>query len=95
MIRTVRVLLLVLCKLCLGSFYLNFGDSIQVLLDQWLHIITPSFFSLSLLCVLIAIVCDIAFVLPGCVCQNVLRNPLASTSTMGIYHGATFCAPLQ
>lgn len=41
-----------------------------------------------------AIVVGIALALSGCVMQNVLRNPLASASTLGVSQGASFGAAL-
>ncbi|ACL18411.1 iron complex transport system permease protein [Desulfitobacterium sp. LBE] len=44
--------------------------------------------------ILTAIVVGGALALAGCVMQSVLRNPLASSSTLGISHGAAFGAAI-
>ena len=44
--------------------------------------------------VLTAVVAGVALALAGCAYQSVLRNPLASASTLGISQGAAFGASL-
>ena len=88
------VLLLALGSICLGSSSLSIGDTILALLGQGDSYNTTVVFNLRLPRVLTAVIGGFALALAGCAFQSVLRNPLASASTLGISQAAAFGAAL-
>ena len=89
-------LLAVLVLVCLttGSSGLSLGQVLATVLgrgtDQWEAIL----FRVRMPRVAAAAVVGAALALSGCVMQNVLHNPLASASTLGVSQGAAFGAAL-
>lgn len=90
----VILVLLVLFSLTTGSSGLSLGQVLATFggqgTDQWETIV----FRVRLPRVVTASVVGAALALSGCVMQNVLHNPLASASTLGVSQGAAFGAAL-
>ncbi|MDN5364069.1 MAG: iron complex transport system permease protein [Eubacteriales bacterium] len=100
--RKVAVIILLVVLSCFLAVYaINAGSaglsSREVLLtllgkgeERWRMIV----WNIRLPRVLAALVAGMALSLAGCVMQNILRNPLASSFTLGISQGAAFGAAL-
>ncbi|ETI96880.1 MAG: Transport system permease protein [Intestinibacter bartlettii DORA_8_9] len=75
-----------------GSSQLNMLDTAMALLGQGSTKINTIIFKIRLPRVAMAIVAGIGLAISGCVMQSILKNPLASASTLGISQGASFGA---
>ena len=88
----VILVLLARVSLTTGSSGMSLGQVLSTFLgrgtDQWEAIV----FRVRLPRVVTASVVGAALALSGCVMQNVLHNPLASASTLGVSQGAAFGA---
>lgn len=82
----------VILSLCSGSTSITLVDLWRALLGEEDPTIQTIIFSIRLPRISAAVVTGVALSLAGCVMQNVLRNPLASSSTLGVSQGAAFGA---
>lgn len=83
---------LVLVSLTTGSSALTAGDLLEALLGRGTDQTRAILFRVRLPRTAAAAVVGAALALSGCVMQCVLRNPLASASTLGVSQGAAFGA---
>ncbi len=83
-----------LLSLSVGSFSLGPADIVAGLFGQADEQVNRVVQGMRLPRMLTAIVAGIALALAGCAYQAVLRNPLASASTLGIAQGAAFGASI-
>ena len=83
---------LVLVSLTTGSSALTAGDLLEALLGRGTDQTRAILFRVRLPRTAAAAVVGAALALSGCVMQCVLRNPLASASTLGVAQGAAFGA---
>lgn len=83
---------LVLISLTTGSSALTAGDLLEALLGRGTDQTRAILFRVRLPRTAAAAVVGAALALSGCVMQCVLRNPLASASTLGVSQGAAFGA---
>ena len=79
-------------SLSAGSANLGVGDILRTLLGGGDRQENAIIWNVRMPRVATAIVVGMALSLSGCVMQNVLRNPLASASTLGVSQGASFGA---
>lgn len=88
------VLLFAACILSLsaGSANLRVGDIIRTLFGGGTRQQKAIIWNVRMPRVATATVVGIVLALSGCIMQNVLRNPLASASTLGVSQGASFGA---
>ncbi len=93
-ILIVIVACLVVASIMTGSADLSLADVLLALVGQGdpYHVIVV--WNLRMPRILTAIVDGVALALAGCAYQSVLRNPLASASTLGISAGAAFGASI-
>lgn len=83
---------LVLVSLTTGSSALTAGDLLEALLGRGTDQTRAILFRVRLPRTAAAVLVGAALALSGCVMQCVLRNPLASASTLGVSQGAAFGA---
>lgn len=81
-----------LASLMAGSSGLNIKEILLALIGQGTKRTSTIIWNVRMPRIATAIVVGIALSLCGCVMQNVLRNPLASASTLGVSQGASFGA---
>lgn len=88
------VVLLAACVLSLsaGSANLRIADILRTLFGGGNRQENAIIWNVRMPRVATAVVVGMALALSGCVMQNVLRNPLASASTLGVSQGASFGA---
>ena len=88
------LLLLTACVLSLsaGSANLDFVDILRTLFGGGNRQENAIIWNVRMPRVATGIVVGMALALSGCIMQNVLRNPLASASTLGVSQGASFGA---
>lgn len=79
-------------SLSAGSASLSLGDILRTLFGGGNRQENAIIWNVRMPRVATATVVGIALALSGCVMQNVLRNPLASASTLGVSQGASFGA---
>ena len=79
-------------SLSAGSANLTMGDILRTLFGGGNRQETAIVWNVRMPRVATAMVVGLALSLSGCVMQNVLRNPLASASTLGVSQGASFGA---
>ena len=91
-VLALRVGALVLVSLTTGSSALTAGDLLEALLGRGTDQTRAILFRVRLPRTAAAAVVGAAVALSGCVMQCVLRNPLASASTLGVSQGAAFGA---
>ena len=75
-----------------GSSGLSVGDVLRTLMGSGDKKMNTIVFNLRLPRVVTAIVAGLGLAVVGCVMQSILRNPLASSSTLGVSQGAAFGA---
>ena len=90
----VILLVLVFVSIMLGTASLSPRDVLAALFGQGDEHALIVVWNLRMPRILTAIVGGIALALAGCAFQSVLRNPLASASTLGISQGAAFGASI-
>jgi len=88
------LLLLVLLSLMAGSAGLSMGEILSALLGQGSKQAHTIVWNLRMPRIAAAIAVGMALALSGCIMQSVLRNPLASASTLGVSQGASFGAAI-
>ena len=88
------VLLLAVCvfSLSAGSANLSVADILRTMCGGGNRQENAIIWNVRMPRVATAVVVGMALALSGCVMQNVLRNPLASASTLGVSQGASFGA---
>ena len=82
----------VVLSLSAGSADLGVGDILRTLFGNGSRQENAIIWNVRMPRVATALVVGMALALSGCVMQNVLRNPLASASTLGVSQGASFGA---
>lgn len=87
--------ILSVCSLMAGSSDLSLGQVLAALFGGGDEYATAVVWKIRMPRVLIALVGGVALALAGCTFQGVLRNPLASASTLGIAQGAAFGAAIS
>ena len=88
------VVLAVLVTLTTGSAGLSLAELAETLAGGGTAQSRAIVFHVRLPRAAVAVVVGAALALAGCVMQNILRNPLASASTLGVSQGAAFGAAL-
>lgn len=87
-------ILMATISICVGSYSTSWSNSLMSIIGfgdaQERNII----FTIRAPRILMAVVAGSGLAVVGCIFQNVLRNPLASSSTLGISQGASFGASL-
>jgi len=83
-----------LLSLSIGSARLPLAELFRVLTGGGADASRTILFHVRIPRILTAVSVGVALAMAGCVMQNVLRNPLASASTLGISQGASFGAAL-
>ena len=86
------LLLSAVLSLSAGSADLGVGDILRILVGNGNRQENAIIWNVRMPRVATALVVGMALALSGCVMQNVLRNPLASASTLGVSQGASFGA---
>ena len=86
------LLLSAVLSLSAGSAGLGVGDILRILVGNGNRQENAIIWNVRMPRVATALVVGMALALSGCVMQNVLRNPLASASTLGVSQGASFGA---
>ncbi len=81
-----------LIGITVGSAGLGINDVLKVLIGRGTALNRTVVFSLRMTRVLTSILAGIGLAITGCVMQSILRNPLASASTLGVSQGAAFGA---
>ncbi len=88
----VAMLVIALVAITSGSSGLTLGEVINTILGNGNAKTRVVVFNLRLPRIVTAIVAGIGLAVVGCVMQSILRNPLASSSTLGVSQGAAFGA---
>lgn len=90
------LLMFVLMLICVnaGAATLNPFEVLRTLLGQGDERVATVIWRIRMPRVIAAVVAGAGLSIAGCVMQNTLKNPLASPSTLGISHAATFGANL-
>jgi len=88
----IAVLVIALVAIASGSSGLTLGEVINTILGNGTAKTKVVVFNLRLPRIVTAIVAGIGLAVVGCVMQSILRNPLASSSTLGVSQGAAFGA---
>ena len=91
-IMIIAVLVIALVAIASGSSGLTLGEVINTILGNGTAKTKVVVFNLRLPRIVTAIVAGIGLAVVGCVMQSILRNPLASSSTLGVSQGAAFGA---
>lgn len=81
-----------LASLSTGSAGLSLSEIVQGVVGLGSEEIRTIIWNVRMPRIAAAIIVGIALAISGCVMQNVLRNPLASASTLGVSQGASFGA---
>lgn len=81
-----------LVAILVGSAGLSVKDVILTLVGKGTEDCNTVIFGLRLPRVIVSIVAGIGLAITGCAMQSILRNPLASASTIGVSQGAAFGA---
>lgn len=88
------VVVIAVLSMTMGSLEISVIDVVRAVFGQGDARTVAAVQNIRLPRVLTAIVAGVALALAGCSYQSVLRNPLASASTLGISQGAAFGASL-
>ncbi len=91
-IMIIVMLVIALVAIASGSSGLTLGEVINTILGNGTAKTKVVVFNLRLPRIVTAIVAGIGLAVVGCVMQSILRNPLASSSTLGVSQGAAFGA---
>lgn len=81
-----------LISLMAGSAGLGFGEVLLTLAGQGTKQTNAIVWNVRLPRIAVAVVVGAVLAMSGCIMQNVLRNPLACASTLGVSQGASFGA---
>jgi iron complex transport system permease protein len=90
----VVLVVVVLISISVGSLRFSLIEIIRVLFGGGEEISRTIIFNVRMPRIATGIAVGFALAMAGCIMQNVLRNPLASASTLGIAQGASFGAAL-
>ena len=82
----------VIASISSGSSGLTIGEIVRALLGNGTRQSTAIVWQIRMPRITTGIIVGAALALAGCIMQNVLRNPLASSSTLGVSQGASFGA---
>lgn len=82
----------VLISISIGSSGLTIGEILQAMIGKGNRQTNSIVWNVRMPRILTGLVVGSALALSGCIMQNVLRNPLASSSTLGVTQGASFGA---
>lgn len=93
-VLAIAVVLVAVFSMTMGSLEISAPDVVRAIFGQGDTRTVAAVQNIRLPRVLTAIVAGVALALAGCAYQSVLRNPLASASTLGISQGAAFGASL-
>ncbi len=93
-LEVVLVVLISLVAICLGSSGISLQSALLALIGQGDAQTMNIVWQLRMPRILTALLGGLGLALAGCAFQSVLRNPLASDSTLGISHGAAFGATI-
>lgn len=96
-INLILFLLILVSAFCSASYGVeetNFASVFRTILGRGTQREKLILFNIRLPRIASAAICGAGLALAGCVMQNVLKNPLASPSTLGITNGAAFGANL-
>ena len=88
------VVLAVLVAIAAGAAGLSLGDVVRTLLGKGDPKNNTIIFNLRLPRVITAVIGGMGLAMTGCAMQSLMRNPLASDSTIGVSQGAAFGAAL-
>lgn len=88
----IATLLTALLAICAGSAGLSLKEVVLTLLGHGSSQSATVVFNIRMPRIITAIVAGIGLATVGCAMQSILRNPLASASTLGIAQGAAFGA---
>ena len=91
-IMILMMLVIALVAIASGSSGMTLGEVINTILGNGTAKSRVVVFNLRLPRIVTAIVAGIGLAAVGCVMQSILRNPLASSSTLGVSQGAAFGA---
>jgi iron complex transport system permease protein len=91
-IMIIVMLVIALVAIASGSSGLTLGEVINTILGNGTAKTKVVVFNLRLPRIVTAVVAGIGLAVVGCVMQSILRNPLASSSTLGVSQGAAFGA---
>ncbi len=91
-IMIIVMLVIALVAIASGSSGLTLGEVINTILGNGDAKTKVVVFNLRLPRIVTAVVAGIGLAVVGCVMQSILRNPLASSSTLGVSQGAAFGA---
>ncbi len=94
LITLLLTIMLALFSMSVGSIKLSFAEILQTLIGRGDQLSNTTVLQIRLPRVLAAILVGAALSSAGAVMQCVLRNPLASASTLGVSQGAAFGAAL-
>ena len=81
-----------LISLAAGSSHISLGDLISAILKRGTTQMNTIVWNVRMPRTVTAVVVGMTLGMSGCIMQNVLRNPLASASTLGVSQGASFGA---
>ena len=84
-----------LASLMAGSAGLSLKDVVLAVFKQGTKQTNTIVWNVRMPRIAAALVVGVALAMCGCIMQNVLRNPLASASTLGVSQGASFGAALS
>ena len=91
-VQAVLVIILAIVAICVGSSGISLDSALLALVGQGDAQTMNIVWKLRMPRILTALLGGLGLALAGCAFQSVLRNPLASDSTLGISHGAAFGA---
>ena len=93
-VLVITLFIAVLASLSAGSAGLPLSEIVQVIFGGGEAASRTIIFNIRMPRIATGIAVGIALAMSGCIMQNVLRNPLAAASTLGITQGASFGAAL-
>lgn len=85
-------LLTALLAICAGSAGLSLGEVVMTLFGRGSQQASTVVFNIRMPRIVTAVVAGIGLATTGCAMQSIMKNPLASASTLGISQGAAFGA---
>lgn len=86
--------ILFIISLCVGSSSLSFFDSLKAIFGQSDEVNQTIIYNIRMPRSLGALLCGFGLAISGYIMQNLLKNPMASPSTLGVSNGAVFGANL-
>ncbi len=89
---SVLVLLMAMFALTQGSYRLSLKEVFLAIIGQGSRVSQTLIWNIRMVRIISAIFAGIGLAISGMIMQNILRNPLASPSTLGVAHAASFGA---